>query len=221
MEQIFRPGNDPHIEVEMLLPWYVSDTLSVTEKAAVDTHIAACSDCKTLLAEEFRLREAVASVPLVSASMAQGSHDLQTRLRTPQSLWRRVTSRSAGKTKQVARPLSFMALQAAALASVFFIGFSWQGSNQMGAPNDAEAYRTLSASKAASLGNIIVAAQQGATEADFRLALAEAGAVIVNGPTETGAYVIRVTQNELDSKISALRANRAIALAEPIDGKVQ
>ena len=221
MQQISQLGNDPHIEVEMLLPWYVSDTLSVSEKAAVDTHIAACSDCETLLVEEFRLRDAVASVPLVSAPMAQGSHDSQPQLPVPQSIWRRVTSRSAGKTKQAARPLSFMALQAAALAGVFFMGFSWQGQNQIGVPSKRETYTTLSGSKTASLGNIILVAQEDASEADFRSALAQVSATIVSGPTETGAYVIRVKQNEREAKVLALRQNRAIALAEPIDGKVQ
>ena len=42
-----------------LLPWHANGTLGAVDRATVDSHIAACSNCRTTLAVEKRIVEAI------------------------------------------------------------------------------------------------------------------------------------------------------------------
>ncbi|HNW77932.1 MAG TPA: zf-HC2 domain-containing protein [Candidatus Competibacteraceae bacterium] len=50
---------DPHTTIVALLPWYVNDTLSPVERAAVDQHLGECPACRDELAHCRTLADAV------------------------------------------------------------------------------------------------------------------------------------------------------------------
>src|SRR5262249_61394763 len=53
------PDSKACAEIERLLVFYASDELDSTERALVEAHTRQCAACKTSLARELRLREAV------------------------------------------------------------------------------------------------------------------------------------------------------------------
>jgi hypothetical protein len=87
------------------------------------------------------------------------------------------------------------------------------------APAPVPAYHALGSpadAKAAS-GNLIVMFAENSTERDLRGALTQAGARIVGGPTEAGAYVLHVGDADRERALSQLRSDTHVTLAEPID----
>lgn len=98
-------------------------------------------------------------------------------------------------------------------------------------PETAGEYRAMGASDAsqmtgsadgtsngaAGVGNVVVIFAPGASEQDLRRVLQAQDARIVDGPTVTGAYVLSIPAAERARALSALRANDAIKLAEPLD----
>ena len=56
-----------------------------------------------------------------------------------------------------------------------------------------------------------------ARDVDLRSALTKAGARVVDGPTATGAYVVRIAPAGRAQALDRLRATPQVALAEPID----
>ena len=56
-----------------------------------------------------------------------------------------------------------------------------------------------------------------ARDVDLRAALTKAGARVVDGPTATGAYVVRIAPDRGGQAIDGLRATPQVVLAEPID----
>lgn len=218
MNKNLEPNDADHTEMEMLLPWYVNGTLDERERAMVDAYIAAHPEFAVLLAEEYRLRDAAVSMPVGATAPAQPATLRSVERRSPVSLWHRALGRRWIETMQAKRRVTAAALQAAMVIGAFFVGSFWYGQNGAGPPSTSAEYHTLSAPESSDFGKIIVAAQKNTSEADFRLALTSANAVIIDGPTEAGAYIIRVPKKDSEAMLSLLQKNKAISLAQPIDG---
>ena len=52
--QIVHLEPDPHVAVQQLLPWYLTDRLAPAERAQVDAHVANCAECRAELEAERR-----------------------------------------------------------------------------------------------------------------------------------------------------------------------
>jgi hypothetical protein len=79
-------------------------------------------------------------------------------------------------------------------------------------------YRTLGASNArATTGNLVVVFNPTTPEGDLRRMLRDAGARIVDGPTQTNAYVLDVPAQRINQAMQALRAEHAALLVEQLD----
>jgi hypothetical protein len=79
-------------------------------------------------------------------------------------------------------------------------------------------YRALGAPAALRAANVVVMFEASSREKDMRAALDAADARLVDGPTETGAYLLLVDDAKRDQALKSLRDSNSIALAEPIDG---
>jgi hypothetical protein len=89
-------------------------------------------------------------------------------------------------------------------------------------PGDSPAlYRTLGAqdAKAAAAGNLVVVFDPATTEADLRRMLRDSGARIVDGPTQSNAYVLDVPAARQEQAVKSLRAERAAVLVEPLGAR--
>jgi hypothetical protein len=80
-------------------------------------------------------------------------------------------------------------------------------------------YRALGASDADAAANVVVMFKPEATEQEIRLALRESGARLVDGPTASNAWLLRVQGEGHVKAIARLRAQPAVSLAESLDAR--
>ncbi len=195
---------DAHERAQLMMPWRVNGTLDDAEAALFDAHLAECAECRADLASETALRGAIAGMPVP---------ELPERTALPRL--RDAAARPAARPRWLARriPLGWaLAGQAAAAAAVAaFVMLPGAGRN---AEPD---YRLLGAADEAAPGNVIVMFAPDAAERDVRAALEQAGGRIVDGPTASGAYIVRVAPGERPAALERLRRAGPVVLAEPVD----
>jgi len=208
MAEIIRLRGSPHEQVQQLLPWYVNGTLETDEVAAVEAHLAECAECRADLAAEQALSREVAALPI----------DVE-------HAWSALSERidAEGPPRRLAAPVPFLRRKvaigwalggplAAAAAVAFAVAVG------PGAPSPAgETYRALGSAPTVAPGNALVMFRPDARDSDLRAALTKAGARVVDGPTATGAYVVRIAPDSRGRAIDGLRATPQVVLAEPID----
>ena len=207
MAQIIHFRGSPHDEVQELLPWFVNGTLETDEAERVEAHLATCAECRGELAAERQLAEGIANLPVdVEGSWAglQERLDAQAvgRLQPPPPVW----LRPVPLVWAVAAPAA-----AAAAVALFFVNVPLQT-----APTAQ--YRALGSSNVLQTANLIVQFEPNTRVRDMELALSSSDARLVDGPTQTGAYLLRVDQSQRELALKRLRDNDVVALAEPIDG---
>jgi len=205
MGHIIQLHDDPHGAAQSLLPWYVNGTLDPAEAALVEAHLASCADCRADLDADRALGREVAGL---SMDVEHGWAAMRARMEsTPQR-------RSVSPIRFLRRPVAIgwaVAGQLAAAALIVAIALPAHR-----APTDVS-YHALGAAAVAAPGNLVIQFKPDVTEGDMRAAFIRAGSRVVDGPTASGAYVLRVEGNKRDAALKQLRATPGIALAEPID----
>ncbi len=78
-------------------------------------------------------------------------------------------------------------------------------------------YRLLGSNSGERSGNAIVLFSPDAAERDLRAALERADAKVVDGPTASGAYIVRVPAETRADALEQLRGLPQVVLAEPVD----
>ena len=197
---------DAHEQAQLLLPWRVNGTLEPGEAALLEAHLAECAECREDLAANIALRRLYADMPVeheparpallgaigVGLPMADRS--------SWQIVKRRVTSGWG-----IAAQAAMAAAAAVALVMVF-----------TPAERDDD-YVLLGSDSAQQPGNALVLFSPDTAERDLRAALDEVGARLVDGPTASGAYVVRVDAADRAEALARLRGLPQVILAEPVD----
>ena len=207
MAEIIRLRGSPHDEVQELLPWLVNGSLTPDEVERVDAHLAECAECRSDLDAERRLSDGVASLPLDADS---GWEAMERRI-TAEPTIRHHPGRSLWRKRgplgwAVASPFAAAAAVALVLVNV--------GTTR---PVEQQ-YRALGAAEMTQTAILVVQFEPDTQVRDMQAALAGVNARLVDGPTDTGAYLLRVDQGKRELALKRLRDNETIALAEPIDG---
>lgn len=212
MAEIIRLRGSPHERAQQLLPWYVNGTLEADEAAMVEAHLAECAECRADLAAEQALAREVAALPL----------DVE-------HAWSTLSDRidAAGPPRRLAEPVPFLRRKVAMgwalggpLAAAAAVAFAV--AVVPGTPSPVEeTYRALGSAPTAAPGNALVMFRPDARDSDLRAALTKAGARVVDGPTASGAYVVRIAPASRAQALDGLRATPQIVLAEPIDSGSQ
>jgi len=185
---------DEHAAAQALLPWFARGQLDEADTAQVQRHLLQCPQCRNELAAEQPLRTLLnaAGDPAVGDAAA-GLAKLQARLQP-------VAKPSAPRWMP-------WALGAQGCAVALLLGLWLQ------ARDDAPGYEGLSAGGSAPVvADALVMFKPGTTEQAVRQLLQAQGASVVAGPTETGAWLLRVDARGL----AALRVAPAVQLAEPL-----
>ena len=200
--------HDAHEQTQALLPWHVNGTLAPPEEALVSAHLAECAECRAELQAETALRDQVASLEV---SVEDGWAVLRERIEAGSRRPR------VERLSVLRRPVAFgwMLAGQAAVAACAVVAFM---AVPRPAPEPDAAYHLLGSPSEAERGNAILLFGPGATESQLRATLEQAGARIVDGPTASGAYVIRLPQAGLTRALERLRTMPHVALAEPIAG---
>jgi hypothetical protein len=207
MAEIIHLRKNPHEEVQELLPWLVNGTLDPIEVEQIEAHLAGCAECRAELAAERQLAAAIESSPAdTEGAWDRMEQRLEARavasVKPSPNLWRRRVPLGWA----IGSPIA-----AAVAVALVMVNVS---PRQVAEPQ----YRALGAPQPAVAANLIVQFQPATSLRDVQGALQSVDARFVDGPTETGAYLLRVDAGRREVALKQLRDNQAIALAEPIDG---
>jgi len=211
-----------HRSVQALLPWYAAGSLDAGERARVEAHLAVCARCRRELAFDRGLQAAQPELPpdeawerslvrvqrrLAATPVTASPKVPRRRHRPAESGWQRLLGPAWGW---------LVAAPAIALLAL--------GPMLLDAPGPSVApYRALGAQPAAYGARLLVRFRPQATEVEMRRALRLSGARLLDGPTETDAYLLSVAPGGELRALERLRADGAVELAvslTPARGRV-
>lgn len=205
----FRGGD--HREMAELLPWHVTGALDAEPAARVEAHLSVCAECRAEYAFQQQLRVAVADTPL---DVEQGW--LRMRRRIDQDEARRQRPWALPQWLGLSPGLGAAAVRTSAAwggwatASVLLVAATVMVASPA-------RYHALSAKTAPTRGNMVVVFRPETTEANLRAALSASHARLVDGPTETGGYVLATPAAQRGQALALLRSRADVTLAQPID----
>jgi len=195
MSTVIPMEHDEHVAVQALLPWYARGQLGDDETAQVQGHLLHCQLCRNELAAERPMQTllSAAGAPREMGDAESGLAKLHARMQP-----------AAAKPAWRWMP---WALGAQGAACALLLGL-WLQARQ-----DVPDYQGLSgAGTAAVVADALVMFKPGTSEQALRELLQAQQASVVAGPTETGAWLLRVDARGL----AALRAAPIVTLAEPL-----
>lgn len=215
--QIVHLEPDPHVAVQKLLPWYLTGRLEDAERAQVDEHLADCPECRAELETERSwqlLQPGEAAQADVEAGWANmrallGGHAARSADdEAPPARGGRLLAGFLGR-RPTGRAWAAPALLSVALALA--VGYTLKPQ----APAAAD-YHALAATPA-DAATAVVRFRPDATEAQIRRSLNESGARLVDGPTVTDAYVVRLPRDRYTEALAKLRRQPGVALVEALE----
>ena len=194
-----------HLDLSLLLPWYLNDTLSRAERRAVEEHLGACAGCRQELEELSLLRQAV--------------HDEAEPAPSPEAVRRlmeRVGAYEEGRRGRAGRrglgawlpafslprplaaaALGLLVIQAAVIATLWLRG-----------PGE---FRALTAPPAPGEERILIAFEGSAPERAIRELLLGLEARVVEGPSPLGVYRLELPAGaDPEEVIARLREARGV-----------
>jgi anti-sigma factor RsiW len=215
--QIVHLEPDPHVAVQRLLPWYLTGRLETNEHDAVETHLAACPECRAELETERHWQ------------LLQPGHGAQVDV---EDGWARMRARlGAGEPAQApqvtsprgraGRPWHLGARSRAwAAPAVLSVGLAAAiVATLRPAPSAVPVlgdFHALAA-PAEQGATAVVRFRPDATEAQIRQGLKDSGARLVDGPTVSDAYVVRVPRDRYAAALDKLRKAPGVALVEALE----
>lgn len=214
--QVLKFDDSAHRSVDASLPWFVNGTLERDEAAAVERHLRECARCRREVDLLRQLHVVCATgdpAPDPTPSYRQ-LHERIARRRWPVSLadcvrdlfgsWQR-----APAWTKWAIAVEFAAIVMVAPRIVAPIGESPAPYRTLGAPDTRVTPDHTMA--------VVFAAQT--PESELRRIVRTAGARVVDGPTESNAYVLEIPAGRRAAALAALRAEPAVVLAQPLTGQ--
>jgi anti-sigma factor RsiW len=213
-----------HARASELLPWMVNGRIEATEARWLASHLEACEACRSELAAQRRVRDALTREPTVEFA-PQASFN---------RLWKQIEAESGDMTPRTprvpaalhstpalvtairsrVRPWVRATLAAQAAAILVLCGVLWVRPG-------ATAYRTVTdASPAASGSGAVIKAifSDQVRLADIKEILASAGLAVAAGPSEAGVYTLVPRDSSAQSLVpgaaARLRADPRVRFAE-------
>ncbi len=207
--------NDEHLEVNLLLPWYVNGTLGQADSERVERHVSGCALCARELAHSRQVRWAViAAHDEVAEPSGTGLDRVLARIDREDHRAARWWSRLRDRIGTLVLPRPFPAWRLAPVLATLVIAVQSVALVGLVARDDGADYQTSSGPEAGVLSDrprLVIAFQPGVTESALREALRSFQGNIIQGPTAAGGYIVEITRplrvpEEIDRIIDALRA---------------
>ena len=183
-----------HQEAIELLPWYANQTQPREQHELVEQHLRDCAECARELVEIERLRRTAAAV---ADATPEPSPFLFTRMMA------RIDDHERQKAERrwwhLSPKVAAFALLAQFLLIVTLGAFLLRpgaDSGTAGGPSTGP--------------RIAVGFQAGVTEAAMRSAIEEINGTIVDGPTASGLYKVRVEQGAIEKAMAILTKNQQV-----------
>ena len=215
--QILHLEPDPHVAVQRLLPWYLTGRLEAPEREAVEAHLAQCPECRAELETE-RQWQLLQPGHGAQVDVEDGWARMRARLGGEASAPAASAARPAAKTprrgwlppvwRAPARVWAMPAMLSVALVAA--VGYTLRPLPVVGE------YHALSA-PVESGATAVVRFRPDATEAQIRQGLKVSGARLVDGPTVSDAYVVRLPRAHYAAALDKLRKAPGVALVEALE----
>jgi hypothetical protein len=211
MGKIIGFGSDRHRQTQEALPWYVTDQLETAERAKIDEHLTTCAACRRDLEAERELAAHIIALPI-----------------TADAGWESVRRQMHGQAKGARRRLSSLTFKdlllrparAAWVVAGQVLVLVAAGTAYVALPRHSTAeYHALSAPPATRAGNVIAMFRPQVSEQQLRSMLLSHHASIVDGPTASGAYILKVPDDERAKTLAELQQSKQLLLAQPIDSE--
>ncbi len=217
--QILHLEPDPHVATQRLLPWYLTGRLQTEEHDAVETHLAQCPECRAELETE-RQWQLLQPGHGAQVDVEDGWARMRARLGgdaaprpVPRSSPAAPAPRRRGWLPPTWQRLPARAWAAPALLSVALVVAL--GVTLRPVPVVGE-YHALSAPVEAG-ATAVVRFRPDATEAQIRHGLKDSAARLVDGPTVSDAYVVRLPREHYAAALDKLRKEPGVALVEALE----
>jgi Putative zinc-finger len=211
--QILKFDDSAHRAADAVLPWFVNGTLIGDDLAAVEQHLRECPRCRGEV-DLLKQLHAFCAVDEPAPDATPSYRRLHERM---SSRWRLATLgdrlRDLPRRWQQAPGWARWAI-VVQFAGIVVLGV-WVAAPGSESP---ALYQTLGApaARAASTGSITVEFGPEVTASELQHIVQTAGARVVDGPTASNAYVLQVPAGQREAILAALRADPAVALAQPL-----
>lgn len=206
-----------HQQVQLLLPWYVNQSLLKHEHRLVEHHIRYCLPCRKELDSLRKLAEAVAQVSDQDLAAETSFASLRTKLPARAQSSALVKTTLSGRIGKFANKTSVRFTIAASLL-LMVIPLTLH-TVQTSATGD---YYTLSAAKPESVNGkeLRVVFAKSLSDAEVAAVLAEIQGQLVGEPNSVGALTVRLeaagSSSHLQEAVALLRGRQDVLLAEPV-----
>jgi anti-sigma-K factor RskA len=206
--QVHQIDPSAHAVVDALLPWYVNGALKSDEREVVRAHLDKCPACRE---EEAWLRQLHASCAAVDSG-SDAANPLRNLRRHLESGRPGPSATLAGAWRQTNAWARLGVAASLASMAVVMTAALWN------AQNPPSLYRTLAASGASthSGGSVVVRFDPSTPERELRRILRATGARLLDGPTQTDAYILDVPPGQRASAVRELRKEQAVVLVEQL-----
>lgn len=222
--RIFRLDIPAHQAVQELLPWYVSAQLAPEEAARVQEHLHDCEECQheadfarrlrglePALPQGLDVERALARLmPMLGEQEQEQGHG-QAVAATPPIAPAATPAAPPWTPQRAANQASWMRWAMAAQA-VAIVGLALL----LARPAADKADYHVLGSGAVLSGNLVVVFKPDTAERELRRVLLANGARVVDGPTDTDAYLLNVPMATRDRALLSLRAEPSVMLVESL-----
>jgi anti-sigma factor RsiW len=210
---------DPHEAIQALLPWYVTGRLEPADQAEVEAHLAGCAECQAELKAERRLSAEVAALPIdIEQGWATLRREIESERDGPEAAAPIVlASRRRPRGAWLVGGAIAAQLGVVAVLGVMMLTVQRPATTAQRAPQGDYHVLGARAAPTAAVGNAMVIFRPDASERALRDVLRASHARLVDGPTDTDAYVVRIPPAERAAALARLKARPEIEWVQPID----
>ena len=217
-----------HDEIWLLLPWYLNSTLEASEAEMVKSHLQVCLLCRKELAAQQQLANKLRVAGQVEISAQSSFERLMERIQA--ETLQPVSAKAQKPTEGASAPPWFAGLTNWLASPQFAYGMamgmmilavSWMVFDV----SDRETHTYHTVANAGALGqftknDVRVVFAEHVLEKEITQLIHALGGSIVDGPTASGVYTVRITgngesENSFLKSVEALRASKQVVLAEP------
>jgi putative zinc finger protein/fervidolysin-like protein len=195
-----------HAEADRLLPWWVNGTLPEDERIQVEQHVTECAQCQREAAWLRMLQDEYTGDEVATGNVTQTMPRLRRRMKAEHA---KTVLPSPFPSRWMHRGRRLAWLAAAQAALILVLGVALYQHRQ-------PVYHTLSApSGGGSL--LVVVFDPHISEAQLRQLVRASDARIVGGPTETGAYLLKVPGERASTAQKMLHDSPEVTMVENLE----